>query len=327
MTNLWAYLTIAGIIDGEGGARTRTMPRAFLSYSHDDEAFVAALEKQLPSVGWDVWLDVHNLRAGDRWPRKLGDAIAASEAFVLVWSAHAALSAFVELEWVTAVALKRPICILTLDGEPRPPTLSSYQAHPASPADTAAQWLSGITLEKAPADAAAPVLEKLAATTYIEPSRIAAQLRATFVQQGWNVSGPVYQSAGDMHVHIDGRDSRKSLYITAVVVILAIVIGTLVYRPHTASFSTEQEAVMQPFGGFVQDQQGLPLEGVTVMAPTQNITVVTDRLGHFSFQLQLPANTNFRLVAKKPGYEVLTADPPAGDTTFNFTLRKSPKMR
>jgi hypothetical protein len=304
------------------------MPRVFLSYSHDDEAFVTELEKQLPSVGWDVWLDVHNLRAGDRWPRKLGDAIAASEAFVLVWSAHAALSDFVDLEWATAVALKRPICILTLDREPRPTILSSYQAHPASPADTAAQWLSGITLEKAaPADAAAPVLEKLAATTYIEPSRIAAELRATFVQQGWNVSGPVYQSAGDMHVHIDRKDSWKSLYIPAVVVILAIVIGTLVYRPHTVSSSTEREAVMQPFGGFVQDEQGLPLEGVTVMAPTQNVTVVTDRLGHFSFQVRLPANTNFRLVARKPGYEVRTSDPFGGDTTFNFTLRKSAKTQ
>ena len=85
------------------------MPRAFLSYSHDDEAFVAKLEKQLPAVGWNVWRDARNLRAGDRWPRKLGDAIAASEAFVLVWSAHAARSDVVELEWTIAVAAKLPI--------------------------------------------------------------------------------------------------------------------------------------------------------------------------------------------------------------------------
>ncbi len=99
-------LPIAGIIYGEGWARLRTMPRAFLSYSHDDEAFVAELEKQLPALGWDVWRDAQNLRPGDLWPRKLGDAIAASEAFVLVWSAHAARSGVIELVWTIAVAKK-----------------------------------------------------------------------------------------------------------------------------------------------------------------------------------------------------------------------------
>ena len=100
--------------------------------------------------------------------------------------------------------------ILTLDGESLPPTLSPYQAHQASQADTAAQWLSGITLEKTPPDAAAPVLEKLAATPYVEPSRIAAELRAIFVQPGWNVSGPVYQSAGDIHVHIGEQQKPET---------------------------------------------------------------------------------------------------------------------
>jgi hypothetical protein len=104
------------------------------------------------------------------------------------------------------------------------------------------------------------------------------------------------------------------------------VLGTIIYRQYTKSLLTEQQAATQPFAGFVQDEQGLPLEGVTVTAPNQSITVVTGRYGRFSFQVPLPANTNFRLVAKKPGYEVLTADPPAGDTTFNFTLRKAPKM-
>jgi len=303
------------------------MPRAFLSYSHDDAPFVAELEEQLRAVGWDVWRDVQSLRVGDRWPRKLGDAIASSEAFVLVWSAHAAHSDFVELEWNIAVAAKRPICILTLDDKPLPPTLIPYQTHQASPADTAAQWLSGLTLKKAPADAAVPVLEKLATTPNAEPSRIVAELSATFVQQGWNVSGPVYQSAGDMHVHIERRDSRKTLYIVAVVMLAIVIAAAVIYRQYTASSSTEQEAVMQPFGGYVQDEHGLPLEGVTVMAPTQNITAVTDRLGRFSFQVRLPTNTNFRLVASKPGYEVRTADPRAGDTTFNCTLIKSAKPR
>jgi hypothetical protein len=50
------------------------------------------------------------LRAGGRWPRKLGDAIAACPIFILIWSAHAGASDFVELEWTIAIALKRTIC-------------------------------------------------------------------------------------------------------------------------------------------------------------------------------------------------------------------------
>jgi hypothetical protein len=237
--------------------------RAFLSYSRKDEAFAAELEKELPAHGWDVWRDVQNLRAGDRWPVKLGEAIEAAQAFVLIWSAHAAQSDSVEQEWSAAVAAKRSICILTLDDKPLPPMLRPYQAHQPVSAKSAAAWLSGVTLPP--------------------------------------------------------KSARKLPYIVAAVVILAIAIATVVYR------RSAQEPAMQPFAGFVQDEQGLPLDGVTVIAPSQNITVPTDPLGRFSFQVHLAASTNFHLIIKKPGYDILTADPPAGDTNFNCTLRKSAK--
>ena len=46
-----------------------------------------------------VWRDKTNLHAGERWPKKLGDAIAEAEALVLLWSTDASHSDFVELEW------------------------------------------------------------------------------------------------------------------------------------------------------------------------------------------------------------------------------------
>ncbi len=99
------------------------MPKGFISYSRQDAAFVSQLEADLLAAQFDPWRDVHSLRAGDRWPRKLGDAIAASPTFILIWSAHAQPSDFVELEWTIAIAFKRTICIIALDATDLPATL------------------------------------------------------------------------------------------------------------------------------------------------------------------------------------------------------------
>jgi len=86
---------------------------------------------------------------------------------------------------------------------------------------------------------------------------------------------------------------------------------------------TVQTGAPQPFSGFVQDDHGNPLPGVRITAPTLNIRPQeTDPNGRFSFQVDLLAGTNFRLIAQKPGFETHTADPPAGDTTFNITLHQ-----
>jgi len=84
-----------------------------------------------------------------------------------------------------------------------------------------------------------------------------------------------------------------------------------------------QTPAPQPFRGFVQDDNGNPLPGVTITAPTLNIPAQkTDLNGRFSFQVELSAGTNFRLIAQKPGFATYTADPPSSDTTFNITLHQ-----
>ena len=313
------------------------MPSAFLSYSRDDGPFAAELEKRLQNAGWRVWRDVHSLRAGDRWPRRLGDAVTAYEAFVLIWSAHAAGSDFVELEWTIAVAAKRQICIVALDGQSLPATLIPYQAHRTSEPDAAAEWLKGsFTDGDVPVEAAEPVLRKLDAAPAAEPSQLTAALKAAFIQPGWSVGGSVYQAGGDVNVYVGEpdkrsgkRDGRKVLYIVAptlVVLVVAVICYKWTVEPSPVSQSAPGNVATnrkpQPFGGFVQDEQGRPLEGVKLTAPNFGITAVTDRDGRFSLQLPIAADTNFRLVVEKLGYRVLTADPQAGDTSFNCVLRK-----
>jgi len=306
------------------------MPRAFLSYSRDDGAFAAELEKRLQSAGWSVWRDVHSLRAGDLWPGKLGEGVTACEVFVLIWSAHAARSKSVEREWNIAVAQKRQICIVWLDGQSLPPTLSPQQAHDTSDPDSAAKWLTGsYAAQDVAVGVAEPVLRTPDATPAAEPSQLTAALKAA------NVVGSVYQAGGDVNVYIgepnkpsEKRNSRKVAYVVALVLMM---LGAVIWYKLTVTSSPASKSALgnvasqkpQPFGGFVQDEQGHPLEGVKVTAPNLGVTAVTDQDGRFSLLLPIAVDTNFRLVAEKPDYVTLTADPPAGDTSFNCVLRKN----
>lgn len=305
------------------------MPSAFLSYSRDDGPFPAELAQRLQSGGWSVWRDVHSLRAGDRWPRRLGDAVTASDAFVLIWSAHAARCDFVELEWTIAVAAKRQICIVELDGQPLPATLTPYQAHRTSDPDSAAEWLAGgFAAQDSFVGAAEPVLRMLETAPAAEPSRATAALRAAVSQPGWNVGGSVYQARGDVNVYIGQR--RKVAYIVAptlAVLVVAVICYKWTVGASPASESAPSKVVTnqkpQPFRGWVQDEQGRPLEGVKVTAPKFGLTAVTGGDGRFSLQLPITVDANFRLVFEKSGYATWTADPQAGDDSFNCALPKS----
>jgi hypothetical protein len=163
------------------------------------------LQASLHAAQFDTWRDVHNLRAGDRWPRKLGDAIAEAPSFILVWSAAAALSDFVELEWTIAVALKRTICIVALDQSLVPATLKPFQAKRTTDDHEAAEWLLNrrLPLANAAGAGAQPVLERLSATSDRVPAKqIANSLNTMFLNQAAsNVQGSVYQSTGPMYVY------------------------------------------------------------------------------------------------------------------------------
>ncbi|MEZ5534563.1 MAG: toll/interleukin-1 receptor domain-containing protein [Thiolinea sp.] len=95
------------------------MQSAFISYSTQNEAAVIPYEKRLIELGVNVWRDKSNLRQGQLSPMRLGEAIAEQEAVLLFWSANAAASHFVTLEWNTALALQKsiiPVLLVTMAG-------------------------------------------------------------------------------------------------------------------------------------------------------------------------------------------------------------------
>jgi WD40 repeat protein len=98
---------------------------AFISYSSRDLEAARAVERLLmsPEVGWTPWRDERGLERD--WSREIAQALARSDALVLLWSAQAAQSRWVRSEWLTARALEKPIVPLLADATPLPPPLAN----------------------------------------------------------------------------------------------------------------------------------------------------------------------------------------------------------
>src|SRR5688572_6639575 len=58
------------------------MSKVFLSYSHDDEAFVRKLAADLEAHGIDIWVDWRDIPAGYSWRQAIYDGILDSEFFL-----------------------------------------------------------------------------------------------------------------------------------------------------------------------------------------------------------------------------------------------------
>ena len=103
------------------------MSKAFLSYENDDLKLIKPVADALAAQGIAVWRDKDKLAGGQKWPKELGEAIAAQDFFLLAWSENAAKSQFVEFEWNTAIALGKTIIPCLLDNTPLPVSLRANQ--------------------------------------------------------------------------------------------------------------------------------------------------------------------------------------------------------
>ncbi|MFI5004827.1 MAG: toll/interleukin-1 receptor domain-containing protein [Solirubrobacterales bacterium] len=77
--------------------------RAFISYSHQDEAFVLALVQRLEEHGIGVWIDQVDLLIGDSLIHRIGDAIHEGDFVIAVISQHSVNSSWCEKELTLAV--------------------------------------------------------------------------------------------------------------------------------------------------------------------------------------------------------------------------------
>ena len=73
------------------GESTQPKKRIFISYGRLDATHVAAwLHQELVALGYDVWLDQHDLQqaTGAEWERKIEDAISKSNVVIALMSPH-----------------------------------------------------------------------------------------------------------------------------------------------------------------------------------------------------------------------------------------------
>jgi TIR domain len=313
------------------------MPNVFLSYARADLALVLAIEQGLRAAGVSIWRDQDKLYGGQRWPKALGEAIAAQDYLLLCWSKSAATSTYVELEWCTALALKKTIIPCLLDNTLLPPSLRSIQGIQV---DTPAQCVPSIlaALQERPTAPdpvrSAEVIGNLGQITATEPKEVLKTIQATFDQHHWTVQGNVYQTTGDINItHAPEPKSNNSFlnkwqtWLALVIAVLTVV-TMLVELPSKLwpndKSGSKSEVLEQRLAGSVRDEGGDPLEDVQVALPELPLSTITDQLGEFSFQVKDRKQRELRLLAQKSGFETYETYATLGNTRLSFAMRRKP---
>ncbi|MBM3224340.1 MAG: TIR domain-containing protein, partial [Candidatus Tectomicrobia bacterium] len=185
------------------GLEGAIMTQVFLSYTRHDLPTLQPLLRDLGTHGITIWRDQEHLYGGQRWPQAIGEAIAAHDTLLLIWSQAAAASHYVELEWNTAIALHKRIVPCLLDQTPPPPALSAMNGiETRQPREAVPHILRALQQAVTPLSPAqgAPILTALGNITATDPAAVVQAAKALFMQQGWRVQGNVYQAGGDIHL-------------------------------------------------------------------------------------------------------------------------------
>ena len=122
----------------------------FISYSRADLGPVRALAMALRRTGLRTWMDLEDLRPGQRWKDAIGSALAAADAMVFCVSALSLESAWTSVELGKAHARQLtvlPVAIERLDLQRLPEALRDLHVHDMSlhpPRDAARLTAHGI---------------------------------------------------------------------------------------------------------------------------------------------------------------------------------------
>ena len=91
----------------------------FISHSTDDNTFSEWFAAELITAGFEVWVDYDAIDLSNRWVQKIEEGLQACDAVVVIWSAAARRSEWVEREIMMAQDLKKPIYIARIEDIPR----------------------------------------------------------------------------------------------------------------------------------------------------------------------------------------------------------------
>lgn len=75
------------------------MPRLFISYSRNDEAFARRLATSLSEMGGDIWIDIKDIPVGMKWSSAIQQGLDICDAMIVILTPASASSQNVEDEW------------------------------------------------------------------------------------------------------------------------------------------------------------------------------------------------------------------------------------
>lgn len=284
--------------------------KIFLSSARQDLDTANKLQKALEARGHTVWRDQDSIYGGQNWPKAIGEALAAHDVLLLIWSKSASQAHFVEFEWSTALALRKPLVPCLVDEIPLPNSLSSYNWLPLNDSESALQAiiksLRVPVKESSPSESSA-VIKKLERMTSIEPQQAAQEMRNMIQQHASNVEGPVYQAGRDVIIKQEPVEMESKLRLDKwikMVGLVAAVIG-IVIGLFTLFERIESKVESIYLRGIVKDSYGEPVDAAIITVDkAPGDTVFTTSSGGFYFKsIQGKAGDRVRIYVKKDGYK------------------------
>ena len=100
--------------------RKASTARVFISHSHVDRHIAVELQDVLEKHGAETFLDQDTIDALDNLPERIQNGISWCDTLLLLWSASAASSAWVQKEWETAQDWRKVVVPYALDFTPLP---------------------------------------------------------------------------------------------------------------------------------------------------------------------------------------------------------------
>ena len=159
------------------------MPKIFISSNRHDAEVAEKLEARLRQQHLPFWRADSDFYGTPGWPKTIGEAIAAHDLFLALWSQHAAISHIIEFEWQMAQLLQRRIIALRLDDAPLREKMQPdrHFRWPLAPKAEPDFW--AILRQSAPdfdADTVQNVIKKLSRFNETKPAQVTRKMRIVY---------------------------------------------------------------------------------------------------------------------------------------------------
>jgi TIR domain len=130
--------------------------KVFLSYSYQDRPWIEEFVSSLQKNGIDVWYDVKEIQAGERWMSHVQEALRQSSTLVIVLSSHSLKSPWVYFEIGAAVADRKriiPVLVGDIEFSRMPALLAQFQSLRAESPAKAGEQVAQVVQQTADAEA------------------------------------------------------------------------------------------------------------------------------------------------------------------------------